>query len=76
MTGRERQIVRLVADGFSNRPIAAELDLTRYTVRNYMSTILGKLGIAGRAELGEFGVLMGVVDQGDDESTGPVLLDD
>ena len=69
LTDRERQIVRLVAGGFSNGAIAAELELTRYTVRNYMSAVLGKLGIASRAEIGPLGVLMGVLDQGGGEGT-------
>ena len=76
LTDRERRIVRLVADGFSNGAMAAELELTRYTVRNYMSAILGKLGIASRAEIGALGVLMGVLDQGDQEGASPMSSDD
>ena len=71
LTGREKRIMRLVADGFSNRAIAAELELTRYTIGNYMSSIFGKLGIASRAEVGALGVLLGVMDQGDEGGTGP-----
>ena len=63
LTDREKQVMRLVADGFSNRAIGAELGLTRYTVRNYMSSILGKLGIASRAEIAALVVLLGTLDQ-------------
>ena len=66
LTGRERRMMRLVADGFSNRAIAAELELTRYTIGNYMSTIFAKLGIASRAEIGALGVLLGVMDEVDE----------
>ena len=72
LTDRERQVMRLVTDGFSNRAIAAALGLTVYTVRNYMSSILGKLGMASRAEIGTLGVLMGVLDQGRDGGTNPL----
>ena len=75
LTGRERRIMRLVADGFSNRAIAAELDLTKYTVGNYMSTIFGKLGIASRVEIGALAVLMGVLDQSEEAGTGQVSSD-
>ena len=71
LTDREKQVMRLVADGFNNGAIAAELGLTRYTVRNYVSVILGKLGLASRTELGALGVLMGVLDQGSEGGTGP-----
>lgn len=40
---REQEIIRLIADGYSNREIAAELFLSEGTIRNYLSTILDKL---------------------------------
>ena len=75
LTDREIQVLRLVGDGLSNGAIAAELGLTRYTVRNYMSTILGKLGLARRTELGPLGELMGVLDQGSEGVTEPLSSD-
>ena len=75
LTDREKRILRLVADGFNNGAIAAELGLTRYTVRNYLSTILGKLGLARRTELGPFGVLMGVLETGHEGGTSALSSD-
>jgi DNA-binding NarL/FixJ family response regulator len=52
LTDRQKQVMGLVADGFNNGAIAAVLGLTSYTARNYMNSVLGKLGIASRAEIG------------------------
>jgi DNA-binding NarL/FixJ family response regulator len=43
-------VLSLVADGRTNREIAQELHLGEGTVRNYVSNILGKLGVSNRAE--------------------------
>ena len=43
LTDRERQVLRLAADGRSGAEIAAELHLSEGTVRNYLSTAVGKL---------------------------------
>ena len=75
LTDRERQVMGLVANGLSNAAIAAELGLTRYTVRNSMSAILRKLGIASRAEMGAFGLPMWVLDQGSEGGTNPLCSD-
>lgn len=40
---RELDIIRLIANGYSNKEIAAELFLSEGTVRNYLSSILDKL---------------------------------
>jgi DNA-binding CsgD family transcriptional regulator len=52
LTPREREVVLLAADGLSNREIGARLYLSDGTVRNYLSTAFGKLGVTRRAELG------------------------
>jgi DNA-binding NarL/FixJ family response regulator len=50
LTGRERQVLELLARGQGNRRIARQLTLTEKTVRNHVSNILGKLGVSSRAE--------------------------
>ena len=50
LTGRERQLLGFLARGWDNRQIAAALHLERQTVRNYLTTLYGKLGVRGRAE--------------------------
>lgn len=50
LTDRESQVLELVAEGKTTKEIAAELFLSAGTVRNYISTILDKLGVGNRIE--------------------------
>ena len=50
LTDREREVLDLVARGYDNRRIARELFLSDKTVRNHVSNVMGKLGVATRAE--------------------------
>lgn len=50
LTERERQVLRLAAEGRSTAAVAAELHLSEGTVRNYLSEAIGKLGAANRIE--------------------------
>ena len=49
-TLREREVLNLLAQGFSNQDIARELVLTPKTVRNYISLLYNKLGVHSRGE--------------------------
>ena len=44
-------MVRLVADGLSNRDIARKLNLSEHTVKNYILRIFDKVGVSNRVEL-------------------------
>jgi DNA-binding NarL/FixJ family response regulator len=50
LTPQERKILDLLADGLTNRAIAAELYLSDKTVKNYVSSVLMKLGMSRRSE--------------------------
>lgn len=50
LTERESQVLELVAEGKTTKEIAAQLFLSAGTVRNYISTILDKLGVGNRIE--------------------------
>ena len=50
LTGRERDVLALVADGRSNRQIAAELGISDHTVKFHLASIFGKLGVATRTQ--------------------------
>ena len=63
LTGREKQVLLLVADGLSNASIAAELNLSPHTIRSHVSRILTKLGATSRAELGAYAAMIGVINQ-------------
>lgn len=50
LTDQERIIVSHIADGLTNRQIAEEMFLAEKTVKNYVSTILAKMGMSNRSE--------------------------
>jgi two-component system, NarL family, response regulator DevR len=50
LSDQEQRVLALVAEGKTNREIALALHLGEGTVRNYVSNILAKLGVANRAE--------------------------
>jgi len=51
LSPREREVARLVANGLSNREIAAALVISERTASNHVQHILGKLGFANRAQV-------------------------
>jgi two-component system response regulator DesR len=50
LTDRERQVLRMAADGRSGADIARDLDLSEGTVRNYLSEAIGKIGGKNRVD--------------------------
>jgi DNA-binding NarL/FixJ family response regulator len=50
LTEREKDVLRLLGHGKSNKEIGAELFITERTARTYVSNILGKLGLASRTQ--------------------------
>lgn len=50
LTARERDILRLMVEGMSNREIADELVITEGTVKNHVTNILSKLGVQSRTQ--------------------------
>ncbi len=50
LTEREREILILIAQGYTNPAIAEKLVISPKTVRNHVSTIFSKLQVAGRSE--------------------------
>jgi two-component system response regulator DevR len=56
LTDREREVLALVARGFTNKQIADKLYVSEKTARNHVSHILEKLGLSRRSEAAVFAV--------------------
>ncbi len=63
LSERELEILKRIGRGLSNAEIAEELYLTRGTVRNYVSTILSKLGVEDRTQAAILAIQYGLVDK-------------
>jgi len=62
LSPREREVLRLLANGQSNTDIAAQLFLSEGTVRNYVSGIFTKLGVTDRTQAAVIALRHGLVD--------------
>jgi two-component system, NarL family, response regulator DevR len=64
LTEQERRILQLVAEGLTNREIGARLYLAEKTVKNYVSSVLAKLGLERRTQAAVLAAkLLGKQDQ-------------
>ena len=62
LTDREKDVLRLLGQGMSNKEIGTELFITERTARTYVSNILGKLGLASRTQAALYAVEHKLVD--------------
>jgi NarL family two-component system response regulator LiaR len=72
LTGREVEILQLLAKGLENHEIAAHLKLSDATVRSHVSNILGKLHLANRVQVTLFALRKGLAsldNQPEDEDS-------
>ena len=63
LTAREREVLVLVAQGATNKEIAAKLVVSDNTARNHVSHILAKLGFSRRSEAAAYAVKKGLVPE-------------
>ena len=61
VTGREYEVLRLVAEGRSSRAIAESLHLSTKTVERHLSSLFDRTGVRNRTALGELARAHGVV---------------
>lgn len=61
LTPRELQVLRMLAEGLANKEIAARLGISDHTAKFHVTQILGKLGVASRAEAVAAGIRRGLV---------------
>jgi NarL family two-component system response regulator LiaR len=62
LTGREAEVLTLVAQGLANQEIADQLVISERTVRTHVSNILGKLHLANRTQAALYAVREGLTD--------------
>jgi DNA-binding NarL/FixJ family response regulator len=62
LTPREGEVLRLLAEGSSNKEIAARLNISEHTIKFHIRSILGKLGAASRTEAVTRGLRSGLID--------------
>jgi DNA-binding NarL/FixJ family response regulator len=63
LTAREREVLALIAEGATNKEIAAKLVVSENTARNHVSHILAKLGFSRRSEAAAYAVKKGLVSE-------------
>jgi len=68
LTGRELEILRLVAEGLSNAQLASRLWVTEQTIKFHLSNVYRKLNVANRTEASRWAQLHGALAQEDTES--------
>lgn len=61
LTEREREVLKLLGRGMSNKEIALELTLTEMTVKGYVSDLLAKLNVSDRTQAALMAVRYGLV---------------
>lgn len=61
LTPRERQVLGLVAGGFTNREIGEKLGITTGTAKAHVERVIGKLGVADRTQAAVQGIALGLV---------------
>lgn len=64
LSDRERAVLALVAQGLTNGEIAEQLQVSAHTVRNHVTSILGKLGVSRRVEAATFAIKEGIIGDG------------
>ena len=62
ITDREKQVLRLIAQGYSNKQIAQQLSLSVKTVDAHRANIMRKLQIDNLAGLIKYAIRMGIID--------------
>ena len=71
LTAREVEVLRLVAQGKSNREIAAELFIAEKTARNHIERVYTKLGVNNRTQASLAAIDRGLAASPVDAATGP-----
>ncbi len=61
LTPRETDVLRMLADGLSNKEVALQLHISEHTVKYHLSSVFGKLGVSSRTEAVMVGIQRGII---------------
>src|SRR2546426_6943941 len=70
LTERETEVLRLLAQGQSNKQIARSLSNTEQTIKSHVSRILSKLGVKSRTQATLYAIRVGLVSAGSSDTAG------
>ncbi len=70
LTARERDVLRLLAQGIPDKKIALHLKISATTVSKHVSSMLGKLAVHNRVELARWAIRQGLVESGEEFRPG------
>ena len=62
LTPREREVVKLIAEAYTNKEIAAILNLAEKTVESHRANVLAKLGMRDRVEIVRYAIRRGLIE--------------
>ena len=63
LTSREAEVLQLIAEGFSNKQIAAELSISIKTVEKHRQQVMNKLNIHDMAGLTRYAITKGMIER-------------
>ena len=69
LSDREREVLMRIARGFSNKEIAAELELSVKTVETYKARVAEKLGLRSRVAIVRYAAEQGWLNRADERSS-------
>jgi DNA-binding NarL/FixJ family response regulator len=61
LTERELEVLNLLAEGYANKQISLELEISEHTVKFHVSSIYTKLNVSNRAEAVRLGIQNGLI---------------
>jgi DNA-binding NarL/FixJ family response regulator len=62
LSPREREVLKLVAESYTSRQIAAELVISEKTVERHRANLMDKLGMRDRVELTRYAIRSGLIE--------------
>jgi DNA-binding CsgD family transcriptional regulator len=74
LSPREQEIARMVAKGYTNKTIAAVLEISTWTVSTHLRRVFAKLGVSSRAAMVAKVVHDGMLGEGPDHHRGPARV--